>query len=142
MRVLLQGGDDAALASIAAALRQGGCELARPDEPYDCLLTLRRPASPVALTIDTVRSIAIVAGRAVRLTRTELAILAVLARGHAVSRAELLAAVWGYDFDPGTNLVAVHLSRLRAKLGLAIVTHGAGGYRLSLGCVDSPEAAP
>ena len=29
-----------------------------------------------------------------------------------------LARIWGYGFDPGTNIVAVHVSRLRAKLGL------------------------
>jgi two-component system OmpR family response regulator len=33
-----------------------------------------------------------------------------------VSRGELLKNVWGYEFDPGTNVVDVHVNRLRRKL--------------------------
>jgi len=48
---------------------------------------------------------------------------------------ELLAAVWGLGFDPGTNVVEVHISRLRAKLdrGFAapmLRTDKGRGYRL------------
>jgi DNA-binding response OmpR family regulator len=32
------------------------------------------------------------------------------------SRAELLSAVWGYDFEPATNVVDVYIGRLRAKV--------------------------
>lgn len=58
------------------------------------------------------------AGRPVSLLAREYALLLYLARrpGEAVSRAELLRAVWRLDFDPGTNSVEVHISRLRAKL--------------------------
>lgn len=38
------------------------------------------------------------------------------ARGDAVSRRELLREVWGLRFDPGTNVVDVHVNRLRRKL--------------------------
>lgn len=58
------------------------------------------------------------AGRLIRLPLREFDLLANLARvpGRTVSRATLLKAVWRIDFDPGTNRVAVHMSRLRAKV--------------------------
>jgi len=37
-------------------------------------------------------------------------------RGHALSRAQILADVWGYDFNPNTNIVDVHIKALREKL--------------------------
>ena len=37
--------------------------------------------------------------------------------GEVCSRSELLAAVWGYTFDPRTNVVDVYIRRLRSKLG-------------------------
>ncbi|WP_230461163.1 winged helix-turn-helix domain-containing protein [Sphingobium sp. CAP-1] len=57
-------------------------------------------------------------GRPIALLAREYALLLHLARqpGKAVSRAALLRAVWRLDFDPGTNSVEVHMSRLRAKL--------------------------
>jgi DNA-binding response OmpR family regulator len=57
-------------------------------------------------------------GRPVTLLAREYALLVHLARkaGQPASRAELLRVVWGLAFDPGTNSVEVHMSRLRAKL--------------------------
>lgn len=54
----------------------------------------------------------------VDLTPTEFRILEALlgAGGRVVSRKDLLARVWGYDFDPGTSVVEVHLANLRRKL--------------------------
>jgi len=56
--------------------------------------------------------------RVLDLTPTERALLEqlLLADGAVVARDALLRAVWGYDFDPGTNLVDVHVGRLRKKL--------------------------
>jgi DNA-binding response OmpR family regulator len=56
--------------------------------------------------------------------------------GEPVSRARLLRDVWRLDFDPGTNSLEVHVSRLRSKLAEAglsglIETCAAGGYRLA-----------
>ncbi|WP_260582014.1 response regulator transcription factor [Sphingopyxis sp. PET50] len=58
------------------------------------------------------------AGRLIRLPLREFDLLANLARipDQPVSRTALLKAVWRIDFDPGTNRVEVHMSRLRAKV--------------------------
>jgi DNA-binding response OmpR family regulator len=51
--------------------------------------------------------------------------------GETVSKERLLAAVWGYRFDPGSNVVDVYVRRLRAKLGGdAIKTVRGEGYRV------------
>jgi two-component system copper resistance phosphate regulon response regulator CusR len=54
--------------------------------------------------------------------------------GEVVSRERLLAEVWGYDFDPGSNVVDVCVRRLRQKLGpdAAIETVRHAGYRLAV----------
>ena len=53
--------------------------------------------------------------------------------GEVVSRERLLAEVWGYGFDPGSNVVDVCVRRLRQKLGpeAAIETVRNAGYRLA-----------
>jgi len=58
------------------------------------------------------------AGRLIRLPLREFDLLANLARvpDRPVSREALLRAVWRIDFDPGTNRVEVHMSRLRARV--------------------------
>ena len=51
--------------------------------------------------------------------------------GAPCSRQELLSEVWGYDFDPGTNVVDACVARLRSKLPDDIVrTVRNVGYRL------------
>ncbi|UYM04486.1 response regulator transcription factor [Solicola gregarius] len=51
--------------------------------------------------------------------------------GQVLSREQLLSHVWGYDFDPGSNVVDVYVGYLRKKLGSdAIVTVRGMGYRL------------
>jgi two-component system OmpR family response regulator len=50
-----------------------------------------------------------------------------------MTRSILLEAVWGYRFDPTTNVVDVHMSRLRQKLAhmgakVGIVSHRGVGY--------------
>ncbi|MDX3901645.1 MAG: winged helix-turn-helix domain-containing protein [Sphingobium sp.] len=58
------------------------------------------------------------AGKPVRLVAREYDLLLHLARqpGQPASRMDLLRAVWRLDFDPGTNRVEVHVSRLRGKI--------------------------
>ena len=58
------------------------------------------------------------AGKPVRLSTTEFELLIYLMRNHgqALSREQILRAVWGYDYDPGTNVVDVYVGYLRRKL--------------------------
>ena len=85
---------------------------------------LRRPARRVepfrldGLDIDLLHRRVLAHGRHVDLTRVEFDILLALAeaRGDAVTRRDLLSTVWGYRFEPGTNVVDVHVARLRRKL--------------------------
>lgn len=70
------------------------------------------------LTIGLIDRAVARAGRPIDLLAREYALLLCLARrrDRAVSRMELLRDVWRLDFDPGTNRVEVHMSRLRAKV--------------------------
>ena len=58
------------------------------------------------------------AGRAIELKPREFRLLEHLMRhaGHVVTRTMLLEAVWDYHFDPQTNVIDVHVSRLRRKV--------------------------
>lgn len=102
-------------------------------------LRCHAPAVSVGgLRIDTIERRVERDGRAVPLLPREYALLLHLARsaGRSVGRAELLASIWGMGFDPGTNVVEVHVSRLRAKLdrGFSVpmlVTDKGRGYRLT-----------
>ena len=72
----------------------------------------------------------------VPLTRLEFLLLRELAEhcGRSVSKGRLLASVWGYDFDPGSNVVDVCVRRLRAKLGFGLIKTVRGeGYQLADG---------
>ena len=95
-----------------------------------------RQHGPVQL--DLMARDGFVAGRAVGLHPREFALLWRLAEcpGEAVSTPELLCDVWRLTFRPETNSLAVHLSRLRAKLRTAgvdglVETLPGGRYRLS-----------
>jgi DNA-binding response OmpR family regulator len=72
-------------------------------------------------------------GQPVDLSARELALLETLLRhaGQLMSRGQLLREVWGYSFDPTSNIVDVYVNALREKLGGdAIETVRGGGYRL------------
>ena len=70
------------------------------------------------LELDLLRRHAVAAGVRLDLTQIEFALLATLLRagGDPVSRRDLLREVWNLSFDPGTNVVDVHVNRLRRKL--------------------------
>jgi DNA-binding response OmpR family regulator len=71
----------------------------------------------IALDLRTRR--ASVDGRTVELSAREFTMLEVFLRhpDQVLSREQLLSHVWGYDFDPGSNVVDVYLGYLRKKLG-------------------------
>ena len=85
---------------------------------------LRRPArriEPLAvgdLAIDPLHRRVTADGQRLDLTRVEFDLLVALVeqRGAVRTRRQLLETVWGYRFDPGTNVVEVHVARLRRKL--------------------------
>jgi DNA-binding response OmpR family regulator len=75
-------------------------------------------------------------GELVRLATTEFELLVYLMRnrGYVLSREQILRTVWGYDHDPGTNVVDVYIGYLRRKLRRdadhrPIVTVRSVGYR-------------
>jgi DNA-binding response OmpR family regulator len=75
----------------------------------------------------------LVDGRSVDLTAREFALAETFFRhpGQVLSREQLLSHVWGYDYDPGSNVVEVYVRYLRRKLGdQRIATVRRMGYRL------------
>lgn len=89
------------------------------------------------LVVDRAERRATIEGRRLDLTPREFALLAYLAReaGRVVPRTELLAKVWETAFDPGSNVVEVHVKNLRDKLGAqaAMIETARGvGYRLTV----------
>ena len=108
------------LARVRARLREDAGET-----------TLLR-AGDLVLDLRTRR--AQIGDRSVELTAREYALLEVFLR-HAdqvLSREQLLSHVWGYDFDPGSNVVEVYVRYLRKKLGDGVIETVRGmGYRLA-----------
>jgi len=87
---------------------------------------LRRGGMPVATTrlrvgdleMDLLTRAVVRAGRAIELLPREFSLLEYLMRhpGQVVTRTMLLENVWDYHFDPQTNVIDVHVSRLRQKI--------------------------
>jgi DNA-binding response OmpR family regulator len=108
------------VARVRARLRQAG---SGPEE---------RHISVGEVTLDRLRRVADTGSGPVGLTERESALLEYLMtrRGDVCTRAQLLADVWGFGFDPGSNVVDVCVGRLRAKLGAHMVeTVRNVGYR-------------
>jgi len=85
------------------------------------------------LALDVGRLVADIGAGPVPLTRLEFLLLRELAEhaGESVPKGTLLATVWGYDFDPGSNVVDVCVRRLRSKLGFDLIKTVRGeGYQL------------
>jgi DNA-binding response OmpR family regulator len=86
------------------------------------------------VTLDAGRLVADTGAGPVALTRLEFLCLRALMDhgGDSVTKSELLACVWGIEFDPGSNIVDVCIRRLRAKLGFSLIETVRGeGYRLA-----------
>ncbi|MEO6029781.1 MAG: response regulator transcription factor [Candidatus Binatia bacterium] len=103
-----------AFAELVARLR---ALLRRPQKRFETVRV-------AGIELDPVHRHASIEGRRLDLTRVEFDVLLALAEqdGRTLTRRDLLAAVWGYRFDPGTNVVDVHVGRLRRKLELAGAT--------------------
>ena len=85
-----------------------------------------------AVVLDLRSHRATVDGRVVELSAREFALAETFLRnaGTALSREQLLSRVWGYDFDPASNVVDVYVRYLRTKLGPELISTVRGvGYR-------------
>jgi DNA-binding response OmpR family regulator len=86
-----------------------------------------------SLSLDLIRRQADAGSGPIPLAEREFLLLGELMRnaGHTVSKERLLSSVWGYHFDPGSNVVDVYVRRLRAKIGSDAITTVRGvGYRI------------
>ncbi|MBM7368622.1 response regulator transcription factor [Gordonia hydrophobica] len=87
---------------------------------------------PLSLDLRTRR--ATVGGATIDLTAREFLLLELFLRhpGQVLAREQILSHVWGYDFDPGSNIVDVYVRALRKKLGAERIGTVRGmGYRIS-----------
>jgi two-component system copper resistance phosphate regulon response regulator CusR len=103
---------------------------ARNSEPRDSKLLEQ---GPLSLDLRTRRLR--VDGDEVELSAREFTLCETFLRnpGQVLTREQLLSHVWGYDFDPGSNVVDVYVGYLRKKLGPErIVTVRGMGYRLDV----------
>lgn len=112
-------------------LRAGGDDyLTKPFAPdemsarAEVLLRRRQPQSVVQrlrvadLELDLVSHVAYRGGQPLTLLPTEYRLLEFLMRncGQVLTRTMIFETVWGFHFDPGTNVIDVHIARLRRKI--------------------------
>ena len=112
------------LARVRLRLRQASDQPATRDDVLE--------AGSVRLDLRTRR--VTVDDREVELSAREFALaeMFVMNAGQVLSREQLLDQVWGYDFDPGSNVVDVYVGYLRRKFGAGtIVTVRGMGYRFT-----------
>ncbi|MFM8791089.1 MAG: response regulator transcription factor [Solirubrobacterales bacterium] len=120
-----------AFEELAARVR---AHLRRPDQGEATTLTVGD------IELDLLKRTVTRGGREVNLSAREFDLLAYMMRhpGQVLSREQLLSGVWGYDYDPGTNVVGVYIQYLRRKLNVddlpdPIETLRSVGYRLREG---------
>ncbi len=108
--------------------------LSRRSEPEK----ISHQLSVADLTLDTIKHKVMRAGKIIQLQPREFRLLEYLLRheGQVVSRTMLLEQVWDYNFDPQTNVIDVHISRLRTKIDkghqqVLLHTVRGAGYKLS-----------
>ena len=116
-------------ARVEALVRRGDRAAAEPT---------RTKLSVGDLEVDLLSRIVTRAGRSIPLGAREFNLLEFLVRhaGQVVTRTMMLEKIWNYHFDPGSNVVDVHIGRLRRKLedGFStpiLHTVRGAGYRLS-----------
>jgi two-component system OmpR family response regulator len=160
LRDLRRAGVDAPVLMLSAlgdvddrvtGLRAGGDDyMVKPFAPAELLARLevilrRRPAAREELTLtvgdltlDLVTREACRGGRAIELLPAEFKLLRFMMKnaGQTLSRRMIFEEVWAYYFDPGTNLIDVHVGRLRRKIdtpdaAALFHTERGVGYRLA-----------
>jgi two-component system OmpR family response regulator len=135
-----------------AGLRAGGDDyLVKPFSAQEMVarieVLIRRSASSAGdsivrsgdIEMNLVKRTVLLAGKPLRLPHMEFRLLEFLVRnaGKIVSRRLIFEQVWGYYFDPGANLINVHIGRLRKKIDRpgrppAISTLKGEGYRFEV----------
>jgi DNA-binding response OmpR family regulator len=100
--------------------------------------TVRTKLKYADLILDTVAHKASRSGTPIELTVREYALIEYFLRhrGELISRQELSRDIWGYNFDPGTNVVDVYVNHLRKKIDAdfsvkLLQTERGKGYYLS-----------
>jgi two-component system, OmpR family, copper resistance phosphate regulon response regulator CusR len=96
------------------------------------------------LVLDLRTRQALIGGKIIDLSAREFALAEVLMRhpGQVLSREQLLSHVWGYDYDPGSNVVEVYIRYLRNKIGAERIGTLRGiGYRLQSPSTAAPLPA-
>lgn len=88
-----------------------------------------------AATLDLRSRTITVEGKSFELSAREFALAELFFRhpGQVLTREQILSSVWGYDYDPGSNVVDVYVGYLRKKLGSGVIQTVRGmGYRLAV----------
>lgn len=139
-------------------LRAGGDDyMTKPFAPDEMaarieVLMRRRGGTPLVLDLkvhdlelDLMSRTARRGSQELSLLPTEFRLLEFLMRnsGQVLARMMIFETVWGYHFDPGTNLIDVHIGRLRRKIDLPgltplIHTVRGQGYTLSASLAEKP----
>ena len=125
VRIILSGYTDAE--DIITGVNEAGIwqYLLKPWQPEQLLLTLQRAAEVwrlqqenQRLSLDLRTRRATVKGREIDLSAREFTLAEAFLTnpGQVLSREQLLSRVWGYDFDPGSNVVDVYVRYLRQKI--------------------------
>lgn len=131
---LQAGADDYLVKPFAASELLARIEALARRAPVADVATVLRAAD---LEVDLLRRQVTRAGKRIELQQQEYKLLEYLLRheGKIVTRSMLLENVWSFHFDPGSNLIESHMSRLRAKVDKGfdrelIHTIRGAGYRL------------
>ena len=109
------GGDDYLIKPFAFTELLARVHALARRPPYQAMATALTVAD---LHLDVIKRVVTRGGRKIDLQQREFQLLEFLMRhaGRVVTRTMLLEAIWNFHFDPKTNIVETHISRLRGKI--------------------------